>query len=183
MKLGSHNSMTYLKPKKWYLYPLRFMAQCQDMTLEEQYEYGIRHFDLRISYTKDDRLEFRHGLIAYEGNVLKYLDWLNSRPEPVYVKLWLELSKEDLKQEELFKSHCMLFENNYTNIRFYGGRSKKKLNLYQFKNAEPNHQACFASLQAPLIDDLWPKRYSKKHNKKAKETCTADLLILDFVEI
>ena len=29
MKKGSHNTMTYLKPSKWYLYPFIFIAKCQ----------------------------------------------------------------------------------------------------------------------------------------------------------
>lgn len=183
MKLGTHNSMTYLKPKHWWLYPFKFIAQCQDLTIEEQYEFGIRNFDLRISYTKDGELEFRHGLIAYKGDVLKTLEYLNSRSEPVYVKFWLECTKEDLRQEELFKFDCKSFEEQYSNIKFYGGKSKAKSNLYNFKNTEPQHNSKFASLQPPLIDDLWPKLYAKLHNKKTKEKYNTGLLVLDFVEI
>lgn len=183
MNLGTHNSMTYLKPKHWYLYPFRFIAQCQSLTLEEQYNQGVRHFDLRVYYTKDGTPEFKHGMMTYKGDVLHYLKWLNDRPEPVYCKFWLETKKNNPQQEQWFKFDCEFFEERYTNIRFYGGKNKKGDTLYQFKNNEPDHEACFASLQLPLIDDLYPKRYAKKHNKEAKENCKKDLLILDFIEI
>lgn len=175
--------MTYLKPKHWYLYPFRFMAKCQSLTLEKQYEAGVRHFDLRIYYTEDGIPEFKHGFITYKGDPLHYIKWLNDRPEPVYCRLWLETSKDKPQQEEWFKLDCAFFEERYTNIKFYGGRSKKKGGLYHFKNEKPDCEECYASYQLPYIDDLWPKRYAKKHNKKAKENCKKDLLILDFIEI
>lgn len=184
MKLGTHNSMTYLKPKHWWLYPFRFMARCQNMTIEEQYDYGVRHFDLRIKYDKDTCPEFRHGIITYSGSVYDTLKYLESRPETVYCKLWLEISREDKIQEDLFRYSCEIFEKHYTNIRFYGGHSKFKRNIYSFKVKEPDHKACFASLKKPLIDDLWPWLYAKLNNRKAKLECDKnELLILDYVQL
>lgn len=52
MKLASHNSMTYLPIKKWWLKPFRFIAQCQNKTIEEQYQAGVRMFDIRIAFNK-----------------------------------------------------------------------------------------------------------------------------------
>jgi len=48
MILGSHNSWSYLPPKKWYMKPFRFTAQCQDWDIKTQYEHGVRCFDLRL---------------------------------------------------------------------------------------------------------------------------------------
>lgn len=183
MKLGTHNSMTYLKPKHWWMRLFNFISKCQNMTLEEQYDFGVRSFDLRISYDKNGIPVFKHGIMKYKGDVLHYLKWLNERPEPVLCRLWLECSKEDLRKEELFKLDCEFFEKHYQNIKFYGGRSKAKDELYQFKNEYPDCEEHYASYQLPLIDDLYPKLYAKKHNKEAKENCKKDLLILDFIEI
>lgn len=183
MKLGTHNSMTYLKPKHWYLYPFRFMAKCQSLTIEEQYKYGVRHFDLRITFSKDVTPEFRHGIIAYKGDVYQVLDYLNSQGEPVWCKFWLELNKADERQEKLFAYYCEIFERHYKNIKFYGGKNKVGTVLYNFSNSEPEHQACFASLQKPIFDDLWPWLYAKLHNKKAKRLCPNKLLILDYVQL
>jgi hypothetical protein len=29
MKIASHNSFTYLRPRRWYMRPFAFMARCQ----------------------------------------------------------------------------------------------------------------------------------------------------------
>lgn len=183
MKLGTHNSMTYLKLKYWYLYPFRFMAKCQSMTIQQQYEYGIRYFDLRISFTKDSELEFRHGLVSYKSNVLEVIEYLNSQKEPVYCKFCLECAKEDKRQENLFKYYCEIFEKKYRNIKFYGGHSKAKRDIYTFQVNEPDLEYKFASGQKPFIDDLWPWLYARMHNRKSKKECKKGLLILDFVEL
>lgn len=181
--LGTHNSITYLKPKRWWMYPFRFMARCQSMSIEEQYKYGIRHFDLRIAFNKEGSPEFRHGIITYKGDVCKILEYLNTRQESVYCKFWLELTRESKEQEKLFAYYCEIFEKHYKNISFYGGQNKKGKIIYQFKNKEPEHKACFASLQPPCIDDLWPWLYARIHNRKAKKLYKKQLLILDFIEL
>ena len=46
MKLASHNTLSYLSPRKFYLKPFKFIARCQSKTIEEQYSnYDIRFFD------------------------------------------------------------------------------------------------------------------------------------------
>ena len=47
-KIASHDSMSYLKPAKWWMRPFRFVAQCQKVNLESQYyDYGIRMFAIQ----------------------------------------------------------------------------------------------------------------------------------------
>lgn len=184
MILGSHNSMTYLKPKKWYLYPFQFMARCQSKSIEEQYEkYGVRLFDIRISYNKNKEIEFRHGLMAYKGCVHSIFKWLNSQKESVKVRLLLEVSKEDKEKEELFKQDCGTFQKLYPNIQFYGGVRKFDWKcLYDF-NPEPfTVTEIYSSYQLPKLDDLFPYLYAKRHNEKAK-LLNVDYLMIDFVQI
>ncbi len=45
--LGSHNSMTYLPLTGWSRI-LRPWVRCQSLTLMEQYNAGVRYFDIRI---------------------------------------------------------------------------------------------------------------------------------------
>lgn len=35
IKLGSHNSMSYLKPKNLLMWPFKFMAKCQKVDITE----------------------------------------------------------------------------------------------------------------------------------------------------
>ena len=63
--LGSHNTMSYLRPKTWWGRLFRFVARCQSKTLAEQWEAGVRYFDLRVGYDSSWNAEFRHGAMAY----------------------------------------------------------------------------------------------------------------------
>ena len=183
MILGSHNSMTYLKPKKWYLYPFQFIARCQNLNIEEQYNYGVRVFDIRLSFDKKGNVEFRHGLMAYKGDVYRVFDYLNSVKEPVIVRILLEVDKVDPLKEDRFKATCRLLEEVYPKIKFYGGfRKFDKMPLYNFRNERPNMIEIYSSYQLPKIDDLFPYLYAKKHNKDAKEIDT-EYLMLDFVQL
>ena len=179
--------MTYLPPKKWWMYPFRFMAKCQSKSIEEQYEkYGIRMFDLRISYTEDCKAEFRHGLIAYTGNVDEILQYLNNRSDEVYVRLLLEVGEyADLqKQEWLFTLDCERFIRDYNNIKFFCGRRKFDWKtVFEFEIKEPDIIQKVSSMQGTKIDDLWPWLYAKFNNRRSLKEVGDEWLFLDFVEI
>ena len=52
LKLGTHNSMTYLKPTGLVQILAWNTGKCQNLSLEEQYEFGVRFFDLRIRFVE-----------------------------------------------------------------------------------------------------------------------------------
>lgn len=182
MKLASHNSMTYLPIKKWWLKPFRFIAQCQNKTIEEQYQAGVRMFDIRIAFNKQTpNPEFKHGLMSYKGNVLNTLNEINSFQEPIYVRLILETHKKDSYSEDMFITYCNLFEKQYTNIKFFCGvRKYDWKELYHFNTILPSIKEIYASYQLPKIDDLWPWLYAKLHNRKIKDI-EEDFLMIDYV--
>lgn len=190
MMLGAHNSMSYLKPKKWFLYPFKWIAQCQSKTLQQQYEdFNVRLFDFRIAYDKLGQPEFRHGTMAYKGDVKEALSYLNSlNNKKLYVRLVLEMNKatsDSERQCQLFTEDCDLFQEEYPNIKFICGTRKYDWQvLYQFKNKDIELDQQISSMQGNKLDDLWPWLYAKLHNKKsmAKGT-TKKCLLLDFIEI
>lgn len=190
MELGTHNSMTYLKPKKWYLYPFRFIARCQSLSIEEQYNKGIRLFDIRISYDKDKTPEFRHGCIAYKGNVYETLKWLNSQNTPIKIRILLEENTESFLKEVLFIKDINTFVNSFPNLTFYEGRRKfdwkKLVDLPDLEVVQ-----LVSSMQGTILDDLWPWIYAKLYNKKNIKLYSEDYkyiidhvpILLDFIEI
>ena len=97
---GSHNTMSYLPVRQWWLKPFRAWGRCQTKTLEQQWETGVRHFDFRIKFDKDGNASFGHGLITYE---------CDSSPELVICMLAL---KADLVDECI--SIRILLENEAT---------------------------------------------------------------------
>lgn len=85
--LGSHNSATYLNPRKWWMKPFSWMAKCQNNTILNQIILGATVFDFRIrlkGYIDPDNLinnvRIVHGLVEYGDNYTfkSILDTLNS---------------------------------------------------------------------------------------------------------
>lgn len=137
MILGSHNSITYLPPKRWKIF--NFMAKCQESSIQEQYEqYNVRLFDIRIHFNKLEP-EIKHGLITYDGSLQDILEYLNSRHDKVYVRVILETCRHNESQELLFINECKLMEKLYPNIYFFGGNRKYDwFQLYNFHNPDLN---------------------------------------------
>lgn len=185
MNLASHNSMSYLKPKKWYLYPWQFMARCQSKTIEEQFEkYNIRYFDLRIRF-KNTVPEFAHGSMTYKGNVNDVLRYLNSKAESIQIRLLLETSKADDTQESLFRDYCSSIQKEFPNLIFHNGRRKFDWKIvYQFPNPEPSLDQKVSSMTWKIWDDWCPYLYARLMNKKnIKQGTDKDYLMIDFLHI
>lgn len=181
--IGTHNSMTYLPLKKWWMYPFKWMAQCQSKPLEEQYRLGARIFDIRISYDKDNNPEFRHGLMVFKGNLYKYLNYLNSLKD-TYVRITLETSKEDSNQEELFIRECSILEHEFPNIVFFNATRKFDWKrLYKFKVEDLPLTQLVGSMSGRKINGLWPWLYAVLHNRQNLEVNRyKEYILIDFIE-
>lgn len=181
MKLGTHNSMTYLPPKKWKLF--KFIAKCQNLSIQEQYSLGVRMFDIRVAF-KNFIPEFRHGSMAFEGNVEDILAFLNNVGS-VYVRLVLEINKGTKgTQEELFIMKCKEWEKEYPNIKFFCGRRKYDWKqLYKFELDDINVIQKVSSMTGTKLDDIFPWLYARFFNKKNyNNRDTKEWLLLDFIE-
>ena len=113
--IGSHNSMSYLPVRQWYLKPFGWMARCQSKTLGEQLiTYGVRLFDFRVRFDVCGNLVFAHGPVQFKGDVEQYLSSLalecfRQNISTVYVRIILESNKPMWNQEwqeEHFKYFC-----------------------------------------------------------------------------
>lgn len=62
--IGSHNTMTYLKPKYWIFRLFTSFWRCQKLTIDEQLDSNVKFFDLRVIWNKKKySWEFAHGLV------------------------------------------------------------------------------------------------------------------------
>jgi hypothetical protein len=116
MVIGTHNTMTYLEPKNWFMKIFNRFAQCQSKTIEQQFEDGCRYFDLRIRF-KHGKMIFAHGLIEYKyDNPIEVIEWLieKSKKEKIYVRILLETIRTDIKQFNQFNSWYMDYILNST---------------------------------------------------------------------
>ena len=135
MELATHNTMSYRKPKQFWAKLIPFIARCQSKTIEEQYSnYDIRFFDFRVSFNKEDKVIFKHGLFEYKSDktIDEYLSYLQSQKEPVIVRILLEEFRDN-GHEEQFKKLCSRLESTYSKIRFCGGTYKRGKKVYSFK--------------------------------------------------
>lgn len=194
MKLGTHNSMSYLPPKKWYMYPFRFIAKCQSKDIKDQYKLGARMFDIRVSFNNDDEPILKHGIIEFKTkgytiyNILGYLNMISTNKDRIYVRTILEDTKEVKRNEELFKEFCHGIEEVYTNLIFFDGNRKFDWKtIHKFTHKSPMIKQAISSMDDIKINDIWPWLYAKLHNKeslkKCKESSYKGWLLLDFIEI
>ena len=190
MILGSHNSWSYLPPKKWWMKPFRFIAQCQDWSILKQYENGVRCFDLRLRASKHNDYHLPdvvHGYMVYDIPFFELQDqlrWLDQKGD-VYIRVVHDVRNKQQYNEraiELFKIECAELERRFPNIKFWCGQNLYNGQTdYEFKN-HPTCAEYYSSVVLPKIDDLYPRHYAKKNTKVIYEKGTdKDILLIDFV--
>lgn len=202
MKLTTHNTMSYQKPKQLWAKIIPFVARCQSVDYIKQYELGAVGFDLRLFWDKNGNLEFRHGIVSYPAdNIWEVLDFI--RDHDLYVRVLFELrsyNRKHVKNVETlktkFKDFCKEIEDKYPTVKFYGGCATCDWEqLYNFKNDEhmpelglySSNTSLFKSSNKFLriIDDLCPWIYAKLMNRKnmKKYKDSEQYISVDFINI
>lgn len=170
--------------------PIAFMARCQSKTIREQYELGVRCFDLRVRFNRRGLGIVAHGMVEYcftASKIYEDLSWLDSQGDCM-VRVLLEVRSSrryNKRNVTLFRQFCSRIEDSYTNIRFWCGR-----NLYNWAYDYDffDYPSCcemYASVCPPnILDDWWPWLYARRHNRKIREKGTdKDILLIDYVNI
>lgn len=193
--IGTHNSMTYLRPAHWYGWFMIPFARCQRKTIVQQWEAGARVFDLRVKFDRYGHSYFAHGLYDCSAHfsladavILIGQLHLYSKEE-VYVRLILEDTKAENYQAEYFRIICELMEEEYKqhkHIHFFGGNRKgdwKK--LYVFKGDVPdslNNQWVSSMMDdARWYERFLPFAYAWRCNKRNKENVKQKFNLFDFI--
>lgn len=205
MKLASHNSWSYHRPKHWYLWPFRFMARCQSIDIEGQFQKGIRMFDLRVHFSAQGHISFRHGFMTYDMNLnslMSDLEALNRRSmtEQVIIRILLEQPRKNKHYQDRIDNHfvrfCNRLQTNFPNLKFTCGRRKfdwKKIAFLDNDIYEGQIIEKYSSVTSffheskhhwyAILDDFWPWLYAATHNKKLIEKYKEEdkFLMIDFV--
>ena len=202
MKLTTHNTRSYQKPKQLWAKIIPFVARCQSVDYIKQSELGAVGFDLRLFWDKNGNLEFRHGIVSYPAdNIWEVLDFI--RDHDLYVRVLFELrsyNRKHVKNVETlktkFKDFCKEIEDKYPTVKFYGGCATCDWEqLYNFKNDEhmpelglySSNTSLFKSSNKFLriIDDLCPWIYAKLMNRKnmKKYKDSEQYISVDFINI
>jgi len=190
MILGSHNTMTYLAPDNKFLKLFKFIYKCQNRSICEQFESGCRCFDIRIRLDKNYKWVFAHGIFkSSEYSPVDIFNKLNAlavmTQEKIYIRLLLETSKYDWKQEIEFIKFCKELSAKYSDfLVFFEGRRKYDwVQLYDFKNNPDLIQ--YVGSMCSWYGKIWPKLYwwinNNKNIKKAKNQKDNTICLFDFV--
>lgn len=192
MIIGSHNSWSYLRPKKWWMRLIAFTAKCQRHSIAEQYLVDdVRCFDLHIRINKLGVTTVVHGPIEY-CNLSELFDlfrFFNERGN-VYVRMLLDVRTKYAmadydNQAFYFGLWCEEFERTYPNITFWCGRMVKGWRLaYKFRQ-EPTCDEMYGSVMKPKwFWGIYPWLYAKIHNRKNLTNGTeSDIMLIDYVDI
>lgn len=182
--LGTHNSMSYLKPDKWWMNLFNIFAKCQNKNIDEQFEHGAKCIDLRV-YFDNREWYFAHGLINYKKDVnLKHiLDYISFRVKELpiqdcYIRIILEKGKHFKEFNEL----CSNLPDLYPNMIFIGGYSKKNWeSIYPFlanTNINITQHVSSMAKDANFIERCIPILYAKKHRNIVMEN---GINLVDFI--
>jgi hypothetical protein len=189
MILGSHNSLSYLKPKTWWQRLFSFAARCQEVDIYSQYlYYNVKCFDIRLRTNKKGKLVIAHGLCEYctIDYLLLILNYFAATRDDIYIRVLFEArnKKQYERGLEKFKDACKYLEETYPTLKFWCGRNLYKWEdlSYEFKY-NPTCEEKYSSVCKPrLIDDWYPKWFAKRNNKQIIEQGTdKDILLIDFV--
>lgn len=201
MRLSSHNTFTYLTPRKWWGRLLAFTARCQRMDFNRQLDLGAQMFDLRIRFDKYGNPVVCHGLIEYEDwswlyvvdSILQLDDKSRNSDNPYYMRVVLETKRPTETDKDRFREFCKALVGLHKNIVFFGGNDRSdwgcKNPVYDFGVPLPDIDEKHASTTAlfrrfPRLDDLCPILYARLFNHRNIERGTThEWLMIDYVDI
>ncbi len=182
MKLGTHNSLTYLTPQ-WYFRWLNFTSKCQNLTIEEQYDFGVRYFDFRIKFTRKGKVRAGHGIMTYKADFDSIYNFLNEKGD-CYINIVLEnFPWQKWKKDSLFVRYVKEVIQKYPQIRFVGGEKKRPwTQLIPLGNT--GVKACFEFYEQGRKKFPRPLYYARKRNENYWENVDNNAYSLfDFIEI
>lgn len=190
MIIGTHNSWTYAKPRKWWMRALGWTGRCQTLSIREQLARGIKCFDLRIRH-RNGEVVMAHGLIEYDISLHELVEDLEAidRAGRCYVRLLHEVrTNRQWKRSgtDKFVDFCEWARCRFDNITFFGGRQLYNGEReYNFHTDEPSIEGCYGSARRKMsIYALWPKLYAKRYNEREYALTTdKEIKLMDFIEI
>lgn len=193
--LGSHNTMTYLPPRFLIFKPFSFLWRCQDKSLFEQIEKGVKYLDIRVRYDRKNKVyRFAHGIVDLKHSGFNSIRSLCNYLTADDVNYRIILERGNKKDKQRFISEITLISCSTTYENFvYGGIKTPWMTV--FKNIKFNHSLKDYSY-VPFYTDKFPfrlnkiklttiKKHAKQNNPKIDDNILKDDCIhfMDYVTI
>lgn len=187
MIICSHNTMTFMQPRKWWMRLFMFCARCQN---DMRALVDCEAVDIRLSYV-DGRFCFAHGLVQF-GDLLcpvamtEHIIELVEHTSVKAIRLILENARPTELAEEAFKQVCKVLEAKLSkrSIRCFGGICKAHWEVIYDFEYKPTCNDCYGSVSKQWYGKVWPWLWHKLHSKDieaSKADNSYDILLLDFV--
>ena len=192
--IGSHNSFTFKKSVNKLFNIFKCFWQCQNKSLQEQYESGVRFFDIRI-YRKDkSHWGIAHGLVNLYGGfdtIETILHYMASIFPEAYYRILLE--KGDNSVVETFEDEvadAITALGNYSKLYEAIIKQNWKIVYHNDHKEFIIHDYCYT----PILtgESFWYnikhfklssiKSYAKKHNPKITEDLKNDQITVHFMD-
>lgn len=186
--LGSHNSLTYLKSNNL----LKSWAKCQEVNFEEQYNLGVRCFDVRIKFEKGQP-KIVHNNVDYKGGkeVLDSLYSFMNEKKDCYLRLLLDVRKKPKDADTLvsyFNQYILYIKTQFPNIKW-----AEAITYWDWNRLVANKELSIYEVHASVVGEVGitkkPIDYAKKNNtynrSYFKDVLENDnmILLIDFVNI
>lgn len=186
--LGSHNAMTYLPIKGWRLV-LRPWVRCQSLTLMEQYNCGVRYFDIRIRLHSGNWV-FCHNNVILGDTVRGFADIFRvAQNAGVYFRFILDIRRKPSNASTLHN----MFMDYVRYLQFERGLPidsaiimwewHELLSTRQIVQLE-YHASVSARWYEYILGCRW---FAKRNNRKAIllqncNTASKEAILLDYVQ-
>ena len=183
MILGAHNVLTFGTPKTIWDYFCIPFAKCQSKGIKELFDLNVRCFDIRIRFDKNNVPYACHGLFKVKFNILDLLSLKYCND--IYIRLLLETSKADSRQEENFIKLVQCLRKMFPNIKFIELRRKFDWKRLIEPDCEEPKMIQYVSSMAKdvrwyekYIPYLYAKRMNKTNLLKKHDDC---IVLYDFL--
>lgn len=184
--LGSHNSLSYLPIKGWKKI-LKPWIKCQDKTIEEQYNSGVRYFDIRVR-KKDNSWWYCHNDAIFVPVIehKEILEFLIEKES--YVRIILDVRKEP-KNAAYYKGDFfeLVIELIHKGLRVDSIIVYWEWKDYYTPNNITQHEY-HSSVSAPwykyILGTKWfAKHYNEKYLKEneTKVVSENDVVLMDYL--
>lgn len=193
--VGSHNSFTFKNATCKLYNVFKSFWRCQDKSLHEQYDAGVRFFDLRV-FRKDERhWSLAHGLVNLYGGydtIYTLMFYMMTQFPDAHFRVVLE--KGDSNVEKIFEDEVAdAITALADRVHLYQAIIKSNWKILYTSNQEfIFHDFCYTPVLSG--ESFWYnvkhfklssiKKYAKKHNPGITQEMKNDetnIYFMDFV--
>nr|AIF26680.1 hypothetical protein [uncultured bacterium fosmid pJB83B9] len=183
--IASHNSWSYLSPRRIWMYLVAPFSRCQSKSIDGQLALGVRMFDMRIKIL-GSKVYLAHGLMEFEITPM-LADLVKIRDiEGCSIRILLENRNPDDDSVKIFQKTVASLKAQYPTIQWFGGHGAHGSDWcrhYVCLLPSPSYAEDHASVSARGLWRILPRIYAICSNKKIKGTSHDLPVMIDFVEL